>query len=150
MSDQEWRDENDKKVDFVIDTITNGNEYAFNYLHDVATAARIVDDIYDEFENVTSSQVRTVVEILFVRIPTNPFFLRYRKELETHHFAMWQAWEASNVLKEGDETDQIYYHVLRDYCNEILLFVALKCLGYNRVREINMLIRGLFNKKLGE
>lgn len=57
MSDQEWRDENDKKVDFVIDTITNGDEHAFNYVHDVATAARIVDDIYDEFENVTSSQV---------------------------------------------------------------------------------------------
>ena len=58
--------------------------------------------------------------------------------------------EASNALENGDETDRIYHHVLRDYCNEILLFVALKCLGYNQVKEVNLLIRRLFNKKLGE
>ena len=150
MSDQQWRDENDKKVDYIIDAVTGGDIHASDYLHDIATAARIADDILDEYENVSSAQAMSVIEILFVRVPTNLFFLRHRKELETYHFAMWQAWEASNALKEGDETDQIYYHVLRDYCNELLLFVALKCLGYNRVREINMLIRGLFSKKLGE
>ena len=150
MSDQQWRDENDKKVDYVIDAVTGGDIHAFNYLHDIATAARIADDILDEYENVSSAQAMSVIEILFVRVPTNLFFLKYRKELETYHFAMWQAWEASNALKEGDETDQIYYHVLRDYCNELLLFVALKCLGYNRVKEMNLLMRGLFSKKLGE
>ena len=150
MSDKEWRNENDLKVDFIIKEVTNGDENASAYLYDLSAAARIVDDIYDEFENVNSGHAMLMVEILFVRIPSNPFFQTYRKELETYHFAMWQAWEASNALENGDETDRIYHHVLRDYCNEILLFVALKCLGYNQVKEVNLLIRSLFNKKLGE
>ena len=76
MSDKEWRNENDIKVDYIINEITNGDKNASAYLYDLSAAARIVDDIYDEFENVDPSHAMLMVEILFVRIPNNPFSKR--------------------------------------------------------------------------
>jgi hypothetical protein len=63
---------------------------------------------------------------------------------------MWNAWEASNILFTGDETDKIYAHVLRDYINELLPLVALLTQGHDKMKEVNGLIRSLFKKELGE
>ncbi len=54
------------------------------------------------------------------------------------------------MLDSGDATDKIYAHVLRDYVNELLPLVALLTQGYDKMKEINGLIRSLFKKELGE
>jgi hypothetical protein len=63
---------------------------------------------------------------------------------------MWNAWEISNVLESGDSVDKIYAHVLRDYINEVLPLVALLTQGYFKMKEINVAVRSLFKKQLGE
>ena len=63
---------------------------------------------------------------------------------------MWNAWMASNYLSDGDETDQLYAHVLRDACNELLPIVAMLTGGPAHMKIISAEIRTLFKKQIGE
>lgn len=150
MSTQLERKENNLKVDFIIDTAAGADEDAFEYLTFLAACARIVDDLFDEFSNVKQNDLLNLIELLFVRIPANKFYRTNQNLLFGQHVTMWNAWEASNILAKGDATDQIYAHVLRDYINEVLPLVALITQGYNKMKEVNSLIRSLFKKELGE
>lgn len=150
MSTIQERIENDKKVDFFAKVVAGDDVDAFEYIKFLATAARIVDDIFDEFHNVSAKQCCCAFEILFVKIPTNKFYRKHQDLLLAHHIAMWNAWEASNILDKGDEVDKIYAHVLRDQVNEILPLIALLTQGHDKMKEINGLIRTLFKKQLGE
>jgi hypothetical protein len=87
---------------------------------------------------------------LFVRLPSNSFYIQHQQALHSQHITIWNTWEASNVLAEGDQTDKIYAHVLRDYVNELLPLVALLTQGHDKMKEVNGLIRSLFKKELGE
>ena len=148
MSSIEERKENDLKVDFIIDQAAGTDKNAVEYLTLLSQALRTIDDIYDEFEIVTQNELLAVVEILFVRLPSNKFYQENRECLFSQHVSMWNAWEISNVLYSGDDLDKIYAHVLRDYVNEILPVVALITQGYAKMKEINSLIRPLFKKEL--
>jgi hypothetical protein len=114
----------------------------------LSQALRTIDDIYDEFEIVTQNELLAVVEILFVRLPSNKFYQENRECLFSQHVSMWNAWEISNVLYLGDSLDKLYAHVLRDYVNEILPLVALITQGHVKMKEVNSLIRSLFKKEL--
>jgi hypothetical protein len=148
MSSTEERKENDLKVDFIIGQASGTDENAVEYLTLLSKALRTIDDIYDEFEIVTQNELLAVVEILFVRLPSNKFYQENRECLFSQHVSMWNAWEISNVLYRGDDLDRIYAHVLRDYVNEILPVVALITQGHAKMKEINSLIRPLFKKEL--
>lgn len=150
MSTQTEREQNDLKVDFIISTVAGTNKDALEYLTFIAACSRIVDDVFDEFTFVKQNDLLTLIELLFIRIPANKFYRDNQDLLFAHHITMWNAWEASNMLSDGDKTDQIYAHVLRDYINEILPLVALITQGYNKMKEVNSLIRSLFKKELGE
>ena len=148
MSTVEEREENDKKVDFIQQLAAGENQDAANYLNLLATAARITDDLVDGDKDVSQNSILSLIEILFVKLPSNPFYLQHRDLLFSQHLTMWNAWEASNVLEKGDSIDKIYAHVLRDYINEILPIVALLTQGHNKMKEVNGIIRGLFKKPL--
>lgn len=148
MSTLEERKENDLKVDFIIHLAAGNNKDAFDYLTLLAQSVRTIDDIYDEFQNVTQNELLTVVEILFVKLPSNKFYQENRDILFSQHITMWNAWEASNMLYLGDTLDKIYAHVLRDYVNEILPIVALITQGHVKMKEANSIIRSLFKKEL--
>lgn len=150
MSTLTKREQDILKCDFIIKEAAGKNESAFEYLTLLSSLARITDDVFDEFENVTQNDALTALEILFIRIPSNSFFKENQSTLFSQHVNMWNAWEASNILEKGDKTDQIYAHVLRDYINEILPLVALLTQGHNRMKEINSTIRSLFKKELGD
>jgi hypothetical protein len=150
MSTLQERFQNDQKVEFIAKEVAGENIAAFEYVMLLAAAVRIIDDIFDEFNSVSESTCRSVVEILFIKIPANKFYRKHQDLLFSHHISMWNAWEASNVLNEGDPVDKIYAHVLRDYVNEILPLVALLTQGHDKMKEINGLIRTLFKKQLGE
>ena len=148
MSSAKEREKNDSKVDFIIGQAAGTDENAVEYLTLLSQAARTIDDIYDEIEIVTQNELLAVVEILFVRLPSNKFYQENRECLFSQHVSMWNAWEISNVLYSGDDLDKLYAHVLRDYVNEILPVVALITQGHAKMKEINSLIRPLFKKEL--
>lgn len=148
MSSTKEREENDLKVDFIISQVAGADENAVEYLTLLSQALRTIDDIYDEVEIVTQNELLAVVEILFVRLPSNKFYQENRECLFSQHVSMWNAWEISNVLYSGDDLDKIYAHVLRDYVNEILPVVALITQGHAKMKEVNSIIRSLFKKEL--
>ena len=150
MSTSEERKLNDEKIDFIIRLASGNNQDADLYLRLLAYCARICDDIADDFHLVDQNALLSLVENLFIKIPSNKFYKNHQDILFSQHITMWNAWEASNLLVEGDETQKIYAHVLRDYIIEILPLVALLTQGHNKMKEVNSLIRGLFCKKLGE
>ena len=124
MSTDKERQLNDLKVDFIIKEAAGNNKSAFEYLHLMAASARIADDIKDEPEKLDAKKLMQLVEYLFISIPGNQFFQKHQDMLFAQHIVLWNAWEASNSLEKGDETDRIYAHVLRDYINELLPLVA--------------------------
>lgn len=148
MSSIEERKENDLKVDFIIDQAAGDDKNAIEYLVLLSQALRTIDDIYDEVETVTQNELLTVVEILFVKLPSNKFYQKNRDLLFSQHVSMWNAWEASNMLYLGDSLDKLYAHVLRDYVNEVLPLVALITQGHVKMKEVNSVIRSLFKKEL--
>ena len=150
MSTKQEREDNEKKANFIIEQASGSNIEALEYLMFISAVSRIADDVFDEFENITKNNILTIVEILFIRIPSNKFFRENQDLLFSQHISMWNAWEASNMLDKGDSTDKIYAHVLRDYLNEILPLVALITQGHNKMKEVNSMVRSLFKKELGE
>jgi hypothetical protein len=150
MTTKQERDENDLKVSFIIQKAAGENASAEEYLFLLSACARIVDDILDDFEKVTQEQLLTLAEILFVKLPVNTFYKTHQEFLFSQHLVMWNTWEMSNVLEQGDATDKIYAHVLRDYINEILPLVALLTQGQSKMKEVNAAIRSLFKKELGK
>lgn len=150
MSTPQERELNDRKLEFIINEAAGGNMEAAEYLALLAAWARVTDDVYDEYENVSRNNALTAIEIAFVRIPNNKFFKQHQETLTSQHLSLWNAWEGSNVLNKGDETDKIYAHVLRDYINEILPVVACLTQGYTKMKEVNIQIRQLFKKELGD
>ena len=150
MSDNQQRQENNSKVAFVISVAAGENKDAAEYLSLLSKTARIADDIFDQDQALTQNDLLFLVEALFIRIPSNKFYKQNQEALLSQHITIWNAWEISNVLANGDNTDQIYAHVLRDYINECLPLVALLTQGHDKMKEVNGLIRSLFKKELGE
>jgi hypothetical protein len=150
MSSQQERLDNSLKVDFIINEAAGSNESAKEYLQFIAACGRITDDIFDDYNLLTQKDFLTIVEILFIRLSANSFYRKHQDILFSQHVTMWNAWEASNFLDKGDNTDKIYAHVLRDYINELLPLVALLTQGQSKMKEINVQIRSLFKKELGE
>jgi hypothetical protein len=150
VTNRSERIENDHKVDLVTKAVAGDDIDAFEYIKFLAAASRIIDDVFDEFHNVSADQCCYAFELLFIKIPANKFYRKHQDLLFAHHISMWNAWQASNFLDKGDEVDKIYAHVLRDQVNEILPLVALLTQGHKKMKEINSLIRVLFKKQLGE
>jgi hypothetical protein len=150
MSTPEERAINNQKVDYVQQVAAGEDRSALTYLQLIARCARIADDVKDQPESLSQLDLLTIIEILFVRLPSNSFYIQHQQALLSQHITIWNTWEASNVLAEGDQTDKIYAHVLRDYVNELLPLVALLTQGHDKMKEVNGLIRSLFKKELGE
>lgn len=134
----------------LIEEACNGDESAKEYLYMMCFFARTTDDIFDEFENVSRTDIEKLIEILFVRLPLNFFYKKHQEFLLSQHLLIWNTWTMSNLLQNGDETDQIYAHVLREIFNELASTVSLLTHGYSKMEEIKLKSYFSFKKKLGE
>ena len=150
MSTPEERLVNKEQCRFISELAAGENKEALEYLKLLSFLARIADDVFDEFQNVSQNNILALIEGLFIRLPANSFYQKHQDIPFSQHLAMWNAWEASNVLQNGDKIDKIYAHVLRDYINEVLPVVALLTQGYSKMKEVNGLIRSLFKKNIEE
>lgn len=138
---------NNRKVAELVAMAANGDAAAGDYLMQLASAARICDDLIDGDVAVFPAATEQMVAALLVRIPTNPFFQTHFRHLTGLHAVAWNAWLDANSLEGGDPTDKIYAHVLRDLINEVLPQVALLTGGYAHMREVSIRMRQMFKKE---
>ena len=150
MTTQKERDVYEESTVLIIKKAAGKNVFAADYLWELAVFTRIWDDIYDQDQEVTREQLLHIIEWLFIKLPSNPFFQTHRDMLYSQHLSMYNAWMASNEWEKGDETDRIYYHVWRDHIHEVVPIVALITQGPAMMEEVSRQIRVLFKKKLGE
>ena len=150
MTTQQEREIIDEKAKKIIELAAGGDANAAQYLWMLARITRVLDDVFDNDQVITREEHLEVLEYLFVRLPTNPFFIRHQDVLLSQHLSMFNAWMAANVAEKGDETDQIYAHVWRDTLHEVGPIVALLTQGYDAMPPISQEIRTLFKKQLGE
>ena len=150
MTTQKEREIIDEKAKKIIELAAGGDANAAQYLWMLARITRVLDDVFDNDQVITREEHLEVLEYLFVRLPTNPFFIRHQDVLLSQHLSMFNAWMAANVAEKGDDTDQIYAHVWRDTLHEVIPIVALLTQGYDAMPPISQEIRKLFKKQLGE
>ena len=150
MTTQQEREVIEKKSNKIIELASGGDEHATQYLWMLARITRVLDDVFDNDQVITREEHLEVLEYLFVRLPTNPFFIRHQDVLLSQHLSMFNAWMAANVAEKGDDTDQIYAHVWRDTLHEVIPIVALLTQGYDAMPPISQEVRKLFKKQLGE
>ncbi len=150
MSTPEEREVDLKKATYIIKESCGGDTNAEEYLWMLADVWRTLDDIYDQDEVVTREHMLGALEILFLKIPTNMFYIRNQDIILSQHLSMWNAWIASNKWEDGDTTEKIYSHVWRYTIHEVVPIVALITQGYEKMNIISDKIRKLFKTKLGE
>ena len=150
MTTQQEREVIEKKSNKIIELASGGDEHATQYLWMLARITRVLDDVFDNDQVITREEHLEVLEYLFVRLPTNPFFIRHQDVLLSQHLSMFNAWMAANVAEKGDDTDQNYAHVWRDTLHEVIPIVALLTQGYDAMPPISLEVRKLFKKQLGE
>jgi len=148
MTEQE-RADNDIRVAQVIEMCTNGDENAQRYLMDLASCARVMDDIVDEDHSVSRETKYSLYFKLLFSIPNNPFYRQHQDTLKSAEVTALNAWIDANELENRpDMTSKIYAHVIRDYINEICPIVAMLTGGFNKMRECSLSIRDIFKKEL--
>ena len=150
MTTQKERDYYTELTKEIIKEAAGKNKFAYDYLWKLMCISRTVDDIYDMDQEVTRNQLLEAIGYLLFEMPYNPFFMRHRDTLSSQHVSMHNAWMAANFWGEGDETDQIYAHVWRDYHQEVVPLVALLTQGSSKMQEVSFKMRQMFKKKLGE
>lgn len=150
MTTKEERAYYEEATHLIIKEAAGKNKAAAHYLWRLACISRTIDDIYDKDQEVSREQMLESIEYLLVAMPYNPFFIKHRDTLQSQHVSMYNAWMASNLWEQGDETEQIYSHVWRDYFQEIIPLVALLTQGISKMNTVSLKMRDLFKKHLGE
>ena len=150
MTTQKERDYYTELTKEIIKDAAGKNKFAYDYLWKLMCISRTVDDIYDMDQKITRNQLLEAIGYLLFEMPYNPFFMRHRDTLSSQHVSMHNAWMAANLWGKGDEIDQIYAHVWRDYHQEVVPLVALLTQGPSKMQEVSFKIRRMFKKKLGE
>ena len=76
MSTKEEREVLDKKAAKMIELASGNNTDAAQYLYMLSRITRVLDDVFDNDQVITREEHLEVLEYLFVRLPTNPFFYK--------------------------------------------------------------------------
>ena len=150
MSTEKEREINKKTLLPFIKEVVGDNLAAQEYLYSLAKAMRIIDDIYDQDYPVSKNQLIETIKTFIITIPMNSFYRKHQDLLLSHHITMWNTWYISNDLYKQGELDKVYAHVIRDYCYEIFVLVALLTQGEKHMNKINKLIRNVIKKPFDE
>lgn len=115
---------------------TRGDEYAADFLEDIANVARLADDIVDEDEN----RQRNMCWLLYTtltKIPTNPFYLAHLVELKPLITNILIQWHQSDEWRSGrDARKRTFGFVYRENVGGIAMAVAGIIGGYEHARAV--------------
>jgi hypothetical protein len=120
------------------------NQDALNYLLQIGYCCRIIDNVYDQDRRYEIQDLLDVFELLFTRIPSNPFYQENIKTLQPFQNLGWCAWQQANRLCTGTPTERIYAHVYRGLVGELYPVVALLTQGYDAMIEIREFTESYF------
>jgi hypothetical protein len=112
------------------------NKDALDYLIQLGYCCRIIDNVYDQDRRYDNQDLMDVFELLFTRIPSNPFYQENIKTLQPFQTLGWCTWQQANHLCKGTNTERIYAHVYRELIHELYPAVALLTQGYDEMIEV--------------
>jgi hypothetical protein len=121
-----------------------GDPYAIAFILAFADACELFDDMIDKDKPVEDAHVIRVLFSLITELPLNPFFDAYKAQLIPILVTGINAWLDSNELEKGDENEQVFAYVLRDWYMEFVSFVIYLVRGRDYMREVSMDVRYFF------
>lgn len=135
----------------LIPKCANGNADADAYLRDIFFAVRIVDDVYDNDQEMIKNDIVQAFFNLMGKVPHNKFFQENINALSAIHVIGFNAWKNANGWSaSNDEAKRIYAHISRDFICEILILVAFLTGGQEHMEKISPQVRETFLKEFGE
>lgn len=121
-----------------------GDRHAIQFILAFADACELFDDIIDKDKPVGDDHATRVLFSLLTELPLNPFFDAFKQQLIPIIITGINAWLDSNELEKGDENDQVFAYVLRDWYMEFVSYVIYLARGRDYMREVSMEVRHFF------
>jgi hypothetical protein len=118
--------------------------HAVRFVIDLGDTAELFDDILDGDKDPNPAHATRVLFKVLTEIPLNPFFERFKGQLIPILVTGINAWLDSNTLEKGDENDQVFAYVLRDWYMEFVSFVIYLLRGRDYMRSVSMEVRSFF------
>jgi|GEM_PF-1407950 len=135
----EWREiRNEKLREWV------GEPWAVRFIIDFGDACELFDDLIDRDKELEDGHVIRVLFSLLTEMPLNPFWDEHKGALIPVIVTGINAWLDANELEKGDDHDQVFSYVLRDWYMELLAFVIYLTRGRDYMRSVSMEIRRWF------
>ncbi len=119
-------------------------EDAVEYLCDVWSVIQFFDDAYD-YDEVDLKDFDRVLWAVFVKIPQNPFYVRNSYQLSNCCSLQILKWHAANSVEKTGNHDYKSF-VWRAGYYDLVLLVALMCLGPDKLAGIEHNILGLYGE----
>jgi len=121
-----------------------GDPYAVSFILAFSDACELFDDLIDKDKPIDDAHVVRVLFSLLTELPLNPFFDAYKQQLIPIIITGINAWLDSNVLENGDENQQVFAYVLRDWYMEFISYVIYLVRGRDYMRQVSMDVRHFF------
>jgi len=136
---EEWRAARNQKL---VEWVQDPN--AVKFVLDFSDACELFDDLIDRDKELEDGHVIRVLFNLFTEMPVNPFFDRWKAQLIPVIVTGINAWLDANELEKGDDDQQVFAYVLRDWYMELLAFVIYLTRGRDCMRSVSMDVRHFF------
>lgn len=127
----------------------NGNNQALEYLLEMDAVERVLDDLIDKDFEVSNHNLLRVFRWMMIECYANVFYMKNLYTLATCHALVMSAWEQSNDMEHGTDTEKVYFHVLKEGFIQIISAVALLTGGYSHMREVEKKAWQILMKPLG-
>jgi hypothetical protein len=94
--------------------VFNGDQHAFSLAYSIILLTNIWDDLIDQDQPVTRTQINSAFYCALSEIPQNPFFARHRDYLQPLMDMMMVSYFCANEWEQtGDEHGMELGHVMR-------------------------------------
>lgn len=121
-----------------------GDPDAVKFIIDFADACELFDDLIDKDKAIPDDHVTRVLFNLLTEMPLNTFFDKWKRQLIPLIITGINAWLDATALEKGDDNDQVFAYVLRDWYMEFISFVVYMTRGRAAMRAHSLEIRRFF------
>jgi hypothetical protein len=104
---------------------------AVEFCRCMGLAAQTFDDLYDRDKEVDQKRIEDLVYLTMVVIPQNPFYKRFKSDLDPIIKHICIDWFDANELQKGNDNDKSVAYVLRDTNDSIVAHCAYLLAGYS-------------------
>lgn len=98
-----------------------GNDDAVALINLLAGVSQVWDDLVDQDQEVSTTQISNTFVDMLVHLPRNRFYQMYFDELQPLIEAAILDWFTANTLEKGDSHSRTVAYVLRDSLTAVLI-----------------------------